>query len=203
MKIKKTFTLIELIVVIAIIAILAAVVAPNAFKAIEKSKIAAATSSVKTLKSAMHAFYADTGAWPENIFAYDLEFKPEDLDTLAPYGNEYDLPGWDGPYADVTSIRTPWGAFMLMWPQSVSNAQGEVGTTESDLIIEISSFCNDAGPTGMNITGCSMPDESRQLMDNQQDDGDILDGQIFGITDGTMGSHSFVWLIAEDVKAAR
>jgi len=37
---RRSFTLIELIVVIAIIAILAAIIAPNAFRAIEKAKVA-------------------------------------------------------------------------------------------------------------------------------------------------------------------
>ena len=39
---SKGFTLIELIVVIAIIAILGAIIAPNAFRAIEKAKMARA-----------------------------------------------------------------------------------------------------------------------------------------------------------------
>ncbi|WP_333870599.1 type II secretion system protein [Desulforamulus putei] len=38
---NRGFTLVELLVVIAIIGILAAVIAPNAFKAVEKGKVAA------------------------------------------------------------------------------------------------------------------------------------------------------------------
>jgi prepilin-type N-terminal cleavage/methylation domain-containing protein len=43
----RAFTLIELIVVIAIIAILAAIVAPNAFRAIEKAKVAKIEAKVE------------------------------------------------------------------------------------------------------------------------------------------------------------
>ncbi|MGQ9755989.1 MAG: type II secretion system protein, partial [Desulfotomaculales bacterium] len=38
---RRGFTLVELLVVIAIIGILAAIISPNAFKAIEKGKVAA------------------------------------------------------------------------------------------------------------------------------------------------------------------
>ncbi|SHJ08964.1 prepilin-type N-terminal cleavage/methylation domain-containing protein [Desulfofundulus thermosubterraneus] len=41
-KNEKDFTLVELLVVIAIISILAAIIAPNAFKAVEKAKVARA-----------------------------------------------------------------------------------------------------------------------------------------------------------------
>ncbi|MEW9096326.1 MAG: prepilin-type N-terminal cleavage/methylation domain-containing protein [Clostridiaceae bacterium] len=45
-KVKKAFTLVELLVVIAIIAILAAIVAPKAFTAIEKSKVSRTLSDM-------------------------------------------------------------------------------------------------------------------------------------------------------------
>ncbi|OQX54091.1 MAG: hypothetical protein B5M48_01665 [Candidatus Omnitrophica bacterium 4484_213] len=58
------FTLIELIVVITIIGILAAIIAPNAFRAIEKAKIDACISDIKSIRTAAYAFYADTGVLP-------------------------------------------------------------------------------------------------------------------------------------------
>jgi len=61
---NKAFTLVELIVVIAIIAILAAIIAPNAFRAIEKAKLARVEADAKAIKSAAFAMYADTGMWP-------------------------------------------------------------------------------------------------------------------------------------------
>ena len=49
---RRGFTLVELLVVIAIIGILAAIIAPNAFKAIEKGKVAAAEADYKAIKAA-------------------------------------------------------------------------------------------------------------------------------------------------------
>ncbi|MDD4907776.1 MAG: prepilin-type N-terminal cleavage/methylation domain-containing protein, partial [Candidatus Omnitrophica bacterium] len=58
------FTLIEIVVVIAVIGILAAVIAPNAFKAIEKSKVAKAIEDSKSITKAAMGFRSDTGLWP-------------------------------------------------------------------------------------------------------------------------------------------
>ncbi|MBE3588244.1 MAG: prepilin-type N-terminal cleavage/methylation domain-containing protein [Thermoanaerobacteraceae bacterium] len=63
---NRGFTLVELLVVIAIIGILAAIIAPNAFKAIEKSKVAAAEADYKSIKAAALNFYTDIGKWPDS-----------------------------------------------------------------------------------------------------------------------------------------
>lgn len=55
------FTLIEMIGVLAIIAILVAAVAPRIFEAINDSKITAATSTVRTLETAVAKYYSDVG----------------------------------------------------------------------------------------------------------------------------------------------
>lgn len=55
------FTLIEMIGVLAIIAILVAAVAPRIFDAISDSKITSATTSIKSLQSAVAKYYADVG----------------------------------------------------------------------------------------------------------------------------------------------
>lgn len=58
---RAGFTLIEMIGVLAIIAILVAAVAPRIFDSISDSKITSATSSIKTLQSAVAKYYADVG----------------------------------------------------------------------------------------------------------------------------------------------
>ena len=93
-KIKKGFTLVELLVVIAIIAILAAIIAPNAFKAIEKSKVATAESDYRAIKTAVLNYYADTGKWSTSLSA--LNTNPT-------------VDGWNGPYLEKLPVKNPWG----------------------------------------------------------------------------------------------
>jgi type II secretion system protein G len=86
---KKGFTLIELIVVIAIIAVLAAIIAPNAFKAIEKAKIARTVQDLKGIKTSVQGYFADTGAWPACHYINS---------TASPLISDPGVSGWDGPY---------------------------------------------------------------------------------------------------------
>ncbi|GAA0717701.1 prepilin-type N-terminal cleavage/methylation domain-containing protein [Clostridium malenominatum] len=91
---KKGFTLVELLVVIAIIAILAAIIAPNAFKAIEKSKVATAESDYRAVKTATLNYYADTGKWPAS------------MDNLT---SDPPVAGWNGSYLEKLPSKNPWG----------------------------------------------------------------------------------------------
>lgn len=102
-KNEKGFTLIELLVVIAIIGILAAVIAPNAFKAIEKSKVAAVEADYKAIKSATLNFYTDTSQWPSDVNAgVDPGFMTEPATPA-------DLKGWNGPYLERWPENCPLG----------------------------------------------------------------------------------------------
>ncbi len=103
-KSSRGFTLIELLVVIAIIGILAAIIAPNAFKAIEKSKVAAVESDYKAVKSATLMYYSDTGTWP----TADNDFNNNDHEN-AIFVTDDGTTGWDGPYLEKWPTRDPWG----------------------------------------------------------------------------------------------
>jgi len=101
------FTLIELIVVIGIIAILTVIVAPSAFRSIEKSKIARATSDMKSLRAGAISYNVDTGTWPllgigDGRRASGMGFMTNND------GNGNTVSGWDGPYLDRWP-RNPWG----------------------------------------------------------------------------------------------
>jgi len=104
----KSFTLIELIVVIAIIAILAAIIAPNAFRAIEKAKIAKIEGDFKTIKAVVMSYYSDTGTWPPSDRCHsegggsDITVETQNFIT-----GENQPAGWDGPYIDRWP-RTPF-----------------------------------------------------------------------------------------------
>jgi general secretion pathway protein G len=91
----RSFALIELIVVIAIIAILAAIIAPNAFRAIEKSRVARTAADMNAIKTATLSYYTDTGQWPippGGGSQYILGDHPLLVDN--------GVFGWDGPYLD-------------------------------------------------------------------------------------------------------
>ena len=104
MKGSKGFTLIELLVVIAIIGILATIIAPNAFKAIEKSKVAAVESDYKAVKTATLMYYSDVGAWPNPDADFSSSTTEEDY-----FMNGDGSTGWDGPYLEKWPSKNPWG----------------------------------------------------------------------------------------------
>lgn len=103
LKNERGFTLVELLVVIAIIGILAAIIAPNAFKAIEKGKVAAAEADYKAIKAAALNAYTDTGLWPPS------GQTGEDPGLVAK--NKWtDAPDtWNGPYLERWPTKNPWG----------------------------------------------------------------------------------------------
>ncbi|MCL0052075.1 prepilin-type N-terminal cleavage/methylation domain-containing protein [Peptococcaceae bacterium] len=97
---QKGFSLIELLVVIAIIGILAATIAPSAFRAIEKSKVAAALGDYDIIKSAVLQHYADTGRFPSSA-------DPGQDPNLVT--NREELDNWNGPYLTYWKAEHPWG----------------------------------------------------------------------------------------------
>ncbi|WP_035108150.1 prepilin-type N-terminal cleavage/methylation domain-containing protein [Desulfovirgula thermocuniculi] len=101
---NRGFTLVELLVVIAIIGILAAIITPNAFKAIEKGKVAAAEADYKAIKAAVLNFYTDTGKWP---LSNNETSPPADAYLVTQPQSGYN--GWNGPYLERWPSKNPWG----------------------------------------------------------------------------------------------
>ncbi|HBF33444.1 TPA: hypothetical protein DDW35_02650 [Candidatus Sumerlaeota bacterium] len=67
---QKAFTLIELLIVVAIIAILAAIAVPNFMEAQIRSKVSRGKGDMRSLATAMEAYYVDTNSYPPcNSFA--------------------------------------------------------------------------------------------------------------------------------------
>ncbi|MBU1112742.1 MAG: type II secretion system protein GspG [Candidatus Omnitrophica bacterium] len=156
----KGFTLIELIVVIAIIAILAAIIAPNAFKAIEKAKVAAAKSDVATLKKAALLLYTDTGKFPKGCPPYaittsvalqairgGLVVRPEvyfDAGTGCGW-TQNEVDSWDGPYIDAGQAVDPWkGIYWLRYDYNCNNATINNACPEGSSVSQVcESICPD------------------------------------------------------------
>ncbi len=97
---NKAFTLIELLIVVAIIAILAAIAIPNFLEAQTRAKVSRARNDLRTLATAMEAYYVDWNSYTYHAGGADL-------------GTDYGIRGWrqlTTPVAYTTSIpHDPFG----------------------------------------------------------------------------------------------
>ncbi|EAY70534.1 Type II secretory pathway pseudopilin PulG [Burkholderia dolosa AU0158] len=92
------FTLLELLVVLLIIALLATYVGPKLFSQVDKAKVRATESQMKTLADAVTRFRLDTGRYPTAQEGLDaLVKRPQDAD------------GWNGPYLAKEVPKDGWG----------------------------------------------------------------------------------------------
>ncbi|WP_427853468.1 type II secretion system protein GspG [Desulfotomaculum nigrificans] len=83
-------------------------IAPNAFKAVEKGKVAAAEADYKAIKAAALNFYTDLGKWPDGkTDGTDPGFvtKPSISSNIS----SNDLNNWNGPYLERWPSKNPWG----------------------------------------------------------------------------------------------
>lgn len=94
----RGFTLVELLLVLVILAVLAAVVVPKFTKRSEQARIAAATTDIANLGTALDTFEVDTGRCPTS----DEGLKA----LMEPPGNAKD---WKGPYLKRLVLNDPWG----------------------------------------------------------------------------------------------
>ena len=171
----RAFTLIELVVVIAIIAILAAIIAPNAFRAIEKAKVARVVQDSKVIKTAAYAMYGDTGLWPGSNWGDDAGTGN---DPLAPanFGEGFELRGtnanmpstWDGPYLEKWPLN-PWGG-LYFWDYNDGDQNGDGVTQEHVLWID-NAACGSTSNAGKRI-----PLSSRYKIAQVLDNGNITTG---------------------------
>ncbi|MCF7907694.1 MAG: type II secretion system protein GspG [Candidatus Omnitrophica bacterium] len=175
---KKSFTLIELIVVIAIIAILAAIIAPNAFKAIEKAKVAKAIADFKAMKTACGSLYADTGKWPHGgdsegrvIESHLIRNPTRAWPSTTPPDLTGDWPGWDGPYLDQKSGVHPWGGIYTFTTNTNRRRQPTDPAGDIELCVEFEDYCYPDGPNN-----CSLPLASAKRIDAVIDDGNVTTG---------------------------
>jgi general secretion pathway protein G len=174
---NNSFTLIELIVVIAIIAILAAIIAPNAFRAIEKAKIARACADFKHNHHACAALYADTGHWPTTD-----QNRIRDSELMS---NLYGWAGWDGPYLENSDDIHSWGGTYRFW---TSWNLGEGNANELTICFDRLNF-NDG------TVGHSPPLSSSLRIDRMNDDRDLSAGGI-----RTSGAYNeLFWVLVWDV----
>ena len=97
-RLRRAFTLIEMLVVILILSILAALIIPRLVSRTSDAKIAAAKSDIATLTSLLQQYRVDNDKYPtteEGLQA--LRVQPADA------------PNWKGPYLTKDVPMDPWG----------------------------------------------------------------------------------------------
>ncbi|MGH7952451.1 MAG: type II secretion system major pseudopilin GspG [Limisphaerales bacterium] len=96
-KLRRAFTLVEMMLVVVIIGVLAAIVIPKIAGNGERARLTAAHADIfGGIKSALDEFEVDNGHYPKNL--QDLLQQPRDANN------------WHGPYFDQAQIPLdPWG----------------------------------------------------------------------------------------------
>ena len=97
-RIRRGFTLLELLLVLVILAVLAALVVPKFAGRSQQARETAAKTDVSSLSTALGTFEIDNGRYPnsdEGIAA--LSAAPSGLDA------------WKGPYLQRPIANDPWG----------------------------------------------------------------------------------------------
>lgn len=183
MRVKKYFTLVELVVVIVIISVLAVILTLHALQAIEKAKVSRAVADMRSIKSAIGALYADTGQWPgavghilrPDLLSFWVRLSNEVTTWPTPGPQVYEsglmqndsgagapLPGWDGPYLEKISARYPWGGTLVLYV-ATSDGGGipACGNTTADYAFVLANYCYNS----LNLTQtCGIPPMAGQRM---------------------------------------
>jgi prepilin-type N-terminal cleavage/methylation domain-containing protein len=100
LRMKKGFTLIELIIVIVIIGMLALVALPRYLSNIQNARRGEAISTMRSIRDALQAEYARNGSYPANI--------------AAPFTLAVNIDGIAGDEINVTTSNTS-GSFDYAW----------------------------------------------------------------------------------------
>jgi len=66
-RLKRGFTLIELIIVMAIVSLLLTLAAPRYFRSVERSKETVLKANLASTRDALDKYYSDTGKYPEQL----------------------------------------------------------------------------------------------------------------------------------------
>lgn len=121
-KSTKGFTLIELLVVIAIIGILAAISMPVISKAMQSAKKAQAAAEIKTIETAVKAFFNDYSKFPHNS-GLQTDFTYSELGAVDNVELMNVLRAIDGP-GNTTHVNNPRRIVFIELPEKGLDMNG-------------------------------------------------------------------------------
>lgn len=105
-KIRRNFTLIEVLVVVMILVSLAGIATPMYMNHVENSKVSTAKTQIKMLDTGITSYKMSVGEYPDSLD--DLVINPG-------------ADNWDGPYLSTSAIPAdPWQQeYLYICPGSV------------------------------------------------------------------------------------
>ncbi len=106
LRLRRGFTLLELLVVMVIIGLLAAYVGPKYFSQVGKSEVKTTRAQIVGFEKALQQYRLDVGTLPSTEQGLQaLLAKPSNVNK------------WDGPYLEKALPADPWGnAYLYVAP---------------------------------------------------------------------------------------
>ena len=95
------YSMMEILIVLAIMAVIASLVGPSLFNQLDKSKITAAKTQIKTLESSLTTLRLEIGRFPTEAEGLSM--------LVAPPSDPATRDVWRGPYLDDEIPLDPWG----------------------------------------------------------------------------------------------
>lgn len=100
-RVRRGFTLLEMLVVLVIIGLIAGLVGPRLFSKVDSSKVQTAGVQIKLLRGSVETLRMDVGVYPPvDVGLAMLVTPPADPALRA---------RWKGPYLDDAVPLDPWG----------------------------------------------------------------------------------------------